>query len=76
MLRNLLGIRKIDRVPNARIRELRGVTNNVVLKPNEMVGVKEDNIESVWVEIICKNKKIKIKLGNFTYPQEWKLNMG
>ena len=27
----------------------------VVLKPNEMVSVKkEDNIESVWVEIIVK----------------------
>ena len=33
-----------------------------------MIGVKErDNIESVWVEIICKNDK-KIKLGNFCRP--------
>ena len=39
-----------------------------------MVGVKdEENIESVWVEFICKNDKIK--LGNFTYHQEWKLKM-
>ena len=29
---------------------------NGVLNPNEMAGVKEeDNNESVWVEIICKN---------------------
>ena len=41
---------------------------NEVLKPNEMIGVKEDNnIESVWVEIICKNDK-RIKLGNFYRP--------
>ena len=39
-----------------------------------MVGVKdEENVESVWVEFLCKNKKIK--LGNFTYHQEWKLKM-
>ena len=32
---------------------------------NEMIGVKEeDNIESVWNEVICKND-YKIKLVNF-----------
>ena len=31
---------------------------NEILKPYEMVGVKEeDRFESVWVEIICKNDK-------------------
>ena len=41
---------------------------NEVLKLNEMIGVKEEeNIEYVWVEIICKNEK-KIKLGNFYRP--------
>ena len=49
---------------------------NEVLKPYEMISVKEENnIESVWVEITCKNDK-KIKLGynlivivgDFNYP--------
>ena len=30
---------------------------NEVLRPNEMIGVKEDNNECVWVEIISKNDK-------------------
>ena len=39
-----------------------------VLKPNEIIGVKEENnIESVWVKIICKNDT-KIKLGNIYRP--------
>ena len=38
---------------------------NEVLKPKEMVSGKDkNNIESVWVEIVCKNDK-KIKLGIF-----------
>ena len=37
---------------------------NEILEPNEMVGGKEeDNVESVWFEILCKNDK-KIKLRN------------
>ena len=46
-----------------------------VLNPNEMIGVKEeDNIESLWDEIICKNKKIK--LGNFYRPPGMKTRYG
>ena len=38
---------------------------NEVLKPNEMIGVKEeDNNESVWIEIICKNRPEKNKARN------------
>ena len=38
------------------------------LKSNEMIGIKEgDNIEFVWVEVICKNDKT-IKLWNFYRP--------
>ena len=39
---------------------------NKALKPNKSIGIKErDNIESVWVEIICKNDLKKNKLRNF-----------
>ena len=41
---------------------------NEVLKPNEMIGIKEENnIETVWLVIICKNDK-RIKLGKFYRP--------
>ena len=36
-LRDLLGIRRIDKVPNARIRQLCGVTNGVDEKTDEGV---------------------------------------
>ena len=33
---------------------------NEVLMPNKMIGIKEeDNIDSMWVEFICKNDKKK-----------------
>ena len=47
-LRGLLGIRKMDRVPTARIRELYGVVGLAILKEWRVIGLLKG---SIWESV-------------------------
>ena len=53
-LRGLLGIRRMDRVPNARIRELCGVTKGVDERIDEGVFQCFDHVERMERNITAK----------------------
>ena len=61
-LRDLLGIRRMDKVPNARERELRGVTKGVDEKIDEGVLRWFGHVERMENDRIAK----RVYLGEFT----------
>ena len=63
-LRRLLGVRRMDRVPNARIRELCGVTNGVDERIDESLLRWLCHVERMEIDMITKRLYLGVCNGS------------
>ena len=73
-LRSLLRIRRMDRVPNARIRELCGVTKGAVERIDESVLRWFDHVERIENDMFAKRIHVQECAGSVGRPRKRRID--